>query len=182
MGDQNNVIPPEGVSSEKISSEKVSSERRKGAFKRRFNIVATILGLIGYLAAFQGGETLIIKSVVEPHPEFNRLLEDLEKGELEPLPDEEKKRLRGIVFGDPVFVGVGVSIVLVIPLILGAAITVFSGGMREAIAALGIGAIYIATAEAGMLEILLVILPLNVGLAAGGGWLGLKIFRNNGRR
>jgi hypothetical protein len=177
VSDQKNVIPSEGGSSETIRS-----EMRKGAFKRRFNIVATILGLLGYLAAFQGGETLIIKSVVEPHPEFNRMLEDLEKGELEPLPDEEKKRLRGIVFGDPVFVGVGLSIVLVIPLIIGAAITVFSRGLREAIAALALGAIYIATADAGMLEILLVMLPLNVGLAAGGGWLGLKISRNNGRR
>lgn len=144
---------------------------------RRFNIVWTIIGLLVYIATVESSETIILKTVIEPNPELSQLLDNLEKGTQVSLPDEQKQRLRGMVFKDPLFIGVGVSAILIIPLLIGACVGVFSKGIKESMTALGVGAIFIAIAESGMAEILIVTLPLNVGLGAAGGWLGMKLFK-----
>lgn len=154
--------------------EKNSEQESRGRLGRRFNIVWTLIGLILYIATVEGSESLILKSVFEPNPELSQILDDMEKGELEPLPDNEKQRLRGVLLSNPIFMGSLIAVVLIIPLIIGALVGVMSNGILEGAVALGVAAIYIAIADAGQVAILIVALPLDVGLGAAGAWLGLR--------
>ncbi len=146
--------------------------------KRRWNVLWIIIGSLLYLAAMGTGEALVLKLVIEADPELYAAYEEISElaSTQKEIPEHDKERLRTVFVSSVPLWGSITAMILLSGLLVGAIVGIFSRGILEGAAVMGLGAVVMLVME-GEPVVAIIAGPFNAGLGALGAFVGRLLYQ-----